>query len=163
MLSIYSHPKFCRLVKGFWHFYFAFCRWQRISFSVVSGSIMLFHNGNYIEFVEKEALIDKAGKLAIASADIPFEVSRWHYGDASCRFCNRHSWLLTTMSKKAFEYSVEKGENAGILVKYQGHTFRKKKWPLRGHRCFTNTSCFYLAFKDIFKNLLLLNSPFDFN
>ena len=27
-----------------------------------------------------------------------------------------------------------------VKFKYQGHKF-KKKWPVRGHLCFTNTSC----------------------
>ena len=27
--------------------------------------------------------------------------------------------------------------------KYQGHICLKKKWPLRGHSCFTNTFCLH--------------------
>ena len=33
-----------------------------------------------------------------------------------------------------------------VKVKYQGHSF-SKKWPLPGHSCFTNTSCFVFWYR----------------
>ena len=35
-----------------------------------------------------------------------------------------------------------------VKIQYQGHDFRKKKkkWPFRGHSCFTNTPCLCLFF-----------------
>ena len=49
-----------------------------------------------------------------------------------------------------------------VSVKYQGHLFKKKKkkWPWRGHSCFTNTSC--LRAKYMQWNLLLFQLDDDY-
>ena len=48
--------------------------------------------------------------------------------------CDKTFWLVPS-SRSSVKFKV----------KYQGHSFRKKKkkWSLLGYWCFTNTSCFF--------------------
>jgi len=50
-------------------------RWHRVSFSAVTGSITLFHNNEYIDYVEDTAVIDNQGSVALSDDANAFEVT----------------------------------------------------------------------------------------
>ena len=46
-----------------------------MSFSIVGGTITLFHNCEYIDYIEENVALDKDGFVFFGSTDMPFKVT----------------------------------------------------------------------------------------
>ena len=71
VLPAEQYHNFCRS-----HVVYLYARWERVSFSIVGGTISLFHDCEYVDYIQKTVELDKEGIVFFSSPTLPFQVSQ---------------------------------------------------------------------------------------